>query len=278
VYPDIATATLAPGSSSYLRMRDIATGRDVALAPVTLPSGQTANLPTNANVPPPVTTNPVPVAPITRTETAPPELLIAECLVTFLPPPASELGGPPAGFTPWAGSGNVRIVSQSADGTNSTSALIEVRLAPGASDTLPGTVTLTRYDGSRVVFNLTLPFTADRRTIVRLQGHVTPAGVTSVTVLSQTSEEIPPHVIAPVIPPGPGPGPAPGLPPTRTEGLPGNNNALAPGPAPTYPVAPPQQPTAPPQPMGTATKVGIAVVGVVAIGGLAWYAKKNRWI
>jgi LPXTG-motif cell wall-anchored protein len=30
--------------------------------------------------------------------------------------------------------------------------------------------------------------------------------------------------------------------------------------------------------MGTATKVGIAVVGVAAIGGLAWYAKKRRWI
>jgi hypothetical protein len=65
---------------------------------------------------------------------------------------------------------------------------------------------------------------------------------------------------------------------TRPESVPGNNNALAPGPAPTYPVAPPQQPTAPPQPMGTATKVGIAVVGVAAIGGLAWYAKKRRWI
>lgn len=275
-YPDIALATLASGRSSYLRMRDIATGRDATLAPVTLPTGQTANLPTNANVPPPVSPSPVPVAPTTRPEVVAPALRIAECLVTFLPPPASELGAPPSGFTPWSGSGNVRIVSQSTDGTNSTSALIEVRLAPGASDTLAGTVTLARYDGSSLVFNLTLPFTADRRTIVRLQGHVTPAGVTSVTELSRSSEEIPPHVPAPGPTPN-GTGTEIALPGTRTEGLPGNNNALAPGPAVTYPVATPQQPAAPPQPMSTGTKVAIGVVGVAAVGGIVWYAKKQRW-
>lgn len=278
-YPDIALATLASGTSSYLRMRDIATGRDATLAPVTLPTGQIARLPTNANDPPPVANNPVPVAPPTRTETVAPALRIAECLVTFLPPPASELGGPPAGFTPWAGSGSVRIVSQSTDGTNSTTALIEVRLAPGASDTLAGVVTLARYNGSTSTFNLALPFTADRRTVVRLQGHVTPAGVTSVTVLSQSSEEIPPTTQGT---PGAGTGTgsteiAP-LPGTRPEGLPGNNNALAPGPAPApYPVAPPQQPVAPPQPMSTGAKVAIGVGVVAAVGGLAWYAKKQRW-
>lgn len=292
-YPDIALATLASGTSSYLRMRDIATGRDATLAPVTLPTGQVARLPTNANDPPPVANNPVPVAPPTpapptprpelpptRTEertltdadrrvlnigqqVAPAQPQLARAFVSSTAPENITV-------RPWTVEAPWRILSQEpsgssfralAEGPPMAEGWIRISMDNGSNTTLP----LSTVAGQQT--NVVVALDASGNATIQSQWR-TPIGTDGATA-APTSGTRPESL--------PGPAPAPGLPPTRPEGLPGNNNALAPGPAPTYPVAPPQQPVAPPQPMSTGAKVAIGVVGVAAVGGLVWYAKSNRW-
>ena len=275
-YPDIALATLASGTSSYLRMRDIATGRDATLAPVTLPTGQVARLPTNANDPPPVANTNVPVAPTptppatpatpalpaTRTEER--TLTDADRRVLNIGAQVAPTQGTARAFVsstapdgirmqPWTVQAPWRMLSQEPTG-NSFRALAE-----GPPDAA-GSITITMDNGRTSRVPISTVAGQQTNVVVALDA----AGNATIQSQWQTPIGTDGATAAPTLG-------------TRPESLPGNNNALAPAPAP-YPVAPPQQPVAPPQPMSTGAKVAIGVVGVAAVGGLVWYAKKQRWI
>lgn len=276
VFPNINDARRATGSSTYLRIRDLATGRDVALAPVTLPTGQTVSLPTNANVPPPVAPpgavpppaplpgpGSSPALPEHRTEARPLSgddraVLTAAANTPAAPGLArafiSAEAPPNAGvsWTPWEAGGTWRLVER----RNSPTAMRVIAEGP-PQDALPVRLTL---QGAATPSEFMVRAVAGQQTNVVLTvdatGRITGQQTWMTPIAADAAA-------------------------ARPESAPVGNNALAPvlpqGVQP-YPVAAPLAPTVPEEGWSTTKKVVVvSVVGAVVGGGIAYYGRTQRW-